>query len=917
MALVSRFLALFMFAVTAQLAMAGEARWDPRLTRGTLENGLTYILHDTGKASDPFNIRLIVHAGSVDEERPSGVAHMLEHMVFQSNRAHPEGIHRYIQEIGWRQGLQVNAVTRETETQYMIRTRPDDALDLQASLALAADLVFGAELRAEDWAKERFVILEELRQGDSAADRISRQKKAVLRSGSRYVDRPTIGTRAGIEAMQIDEIRAFYQRFYTASNMTLVVSGRIDSATAEAAITRLFGSAPVRPRPDRSYVDLPLKADLSVGLVQDKAGSSSQTTYAFRMAMPERASEEGQFAYLQKYLLTRLIRDAMQAQAPHYADAVNGFGFIAQETTQHRLILAFNASGPDHDAALPVLLEAIERLRRDGLSRTAFDAAMASARRINDNNIDAAGQRTYAEWEDRITSAVLMGSVLDDPARRAERTRALLDKITFDGLQARMRDMLGVPDQVLFYQVPGGVKRPLPTPAKVTAMRDVLSARTELAALPPVKTQVPALQPVVPQWPQDAQLPLSGKIVSEKKSTSPDVSEWTLSNGDRVVWLVRQTPDGKVYLSGQSSPGFMNAEYGSTISQVALQLWAQGGYRFWTPEQFNAWNAAQPVSTRWSYALKAGLLDVAVAARPADLPVLLKRYARDLAFGGIREEAVREVAGEGASLAGGDDAYGRLLYGADDDVETAIASLKPDQLQAAAKALLSQRVTWFAVGPAPDAAIRDGFGQVIGAIPRGDTLIPAPRLQVDGGHVAETEATARDGARVQLSFFTPMDWTPEASFLVSALTPVTQQALKNELRYRLAGIYTLQFELELDAETNRVIGSLSFYCDPDRAGELTDAALSVLKNMPGFARGADTARMRSDIAFAEKGRLADPNTWLRRLALSYKRYGNAGYLQRMQGLGDKLTDQVLQSHAERVFRTDNVAILTRLPAGRP
>lgn len=911
------FLSLLLAILIASPSLAGEAKWDPRLTRGTLENGLTYILHDSGKPGEPFNIRLIVHAGSVDEDHPSGVAHMLEHMVFQSNRAHPDGVHRYIQQIGWRQGLQVNALTRETETQYMIRTRPNDALDLQTSLALAADLVFGARLRAQDWAKERFVILEELRQGNRVADRISRQKKAVLRIGSRYVDRPTIGTREGIEATTIEQIRAFYDRHYMASNMTLIVSGHIDPDAAEKAIARLFGNEPVKPKPDRSYIDLPLKAGVSVGLVQDGAGSSSQTTYAFRMAMPDRSSRDGQLAYLQKYLLARLMRDAIQAQAPHYADVVGNFGFVAQETTEHRLILAFNATGPDHDAALPVLLEAIERLRRDGLSRTAFDAAMVSARRVNDRNIDAAGQRTYAEWEDRITSAVLMGSVLDDPQSRAARTHALLETITFESLQARMHEMLAAPDQVLFYQVPGGVTRKLPKPAAVEAMRDALSSRAVLPPLPPAVNTPATGDAKVPQWPAEAQIPTSGKMVSQKVLTSPDIREWTLSNGDRIVWLVRDTPDGKVYLSGQSKPGFMNGEYGSTVSQIAIQLREQSGYRFWTQDQYDAWNDAETAAGHWSYALKAGLLDVAVAAKPEQLPALLQRYSRDIAFGTVRQESLDAVRDGGALLDDHEDAYARLLYGAEQTKRLSASSLTAEQFDAAAQALLSQAVTWFAVGPAPDDTVRESFVAVIGGVPRGKALTSEPNRQVTGFHVADAESETHDRARVQLSFFTPMDWTPETSFLISALTPVAQQALKNELRYRLAGIYTLNFELELDADTDRVTGRLTFYCAPERAKELTDAALGVLENMPELVRQVDTARIRSDIAFAETARLSDPNTWLRRLALSYRRYDNAGYLTRMQGLGDALTDNMLRTKAETAFRTDNIAVLTRKPLAGP
>ncbi|QFY62531.1 insulinase family protein (plasmid) [Rhizobium grahamii] len=908
------FAALILLSVSC--AMADDAQWDPKLTRGTLDNGLNYVLYDSGRPEDPFNIRLIVHAGSVDEDQPSGIAHMLEHMVFQTTEAHPEGMHRYIQSIGWRQGVQVNAVTRESETQYMVRTRPHDALDLVGSLAFTADLAFGAELRADDWSRERSIILEELRQGDSVADRISRRKKAALRVGSRYVERSTIGTRQSIETASIKDIRAFYDRFYVASNMTLIVSGHIDKASAEAAIKRLFGTAPKRPKPDRSYVDLPLKNGLSVGMVQDSAGTSSQTTFAFRMAMPDRTSEDGQFAYLQKYLLTRLIRDAIRDQEPHYAKAVKSMGFVAQETTEHRLILAFSAGGQEHDSALKVVLEVIERLRRNGIDADRFEKELAAARRVNESNIAAAANRTYAEWEDRIASAVLIGSVVDDPAARSARTRKLLDCMRLADLERRMREMLSTPDQVLFYQAPGSVQLTLPTVAKVEEMRDALSGMEKLPALPPVEKIVEAPEAPAPRLPSTAVVANSGSIISERRLKDPEIIEWSLSNSDRVVWLVRDTPDHKVYLSGQTQAGFDNAEFGSLVSQTAIQLWTQSGYRFWTQDEYERWKKAQPAGLAWSYALNSSVLNVAGVASPEMLPELFKRYAMDVAFGDVREEAMEEVRDDLVSLDHRPDDFSRLLYG---EVEKPgaeqLASMTADRLSVAARALLAQPVHWFVVGPAPTDETRGAFAQRIGSVARAHALTPAPALQRQGYRVERVSSDRPDRSQVRISFFTPLDWTPEASFLASALTPVTQQALKNELRYELGGVYTLKFELELDAATNRAIGTLSFYCAPGREEELADAAVKVLAGMPGIAAGTDTARIKADIDFAETGRLADPNTWLRRLALSYRRYGDAEYLQRMHGLSRQLTNAVFAAQAKEIFKTSNLALSIASPGG--
>lgn len=908
------FIAVLSLFCLSDPSAAQDPGWDPRIATGTLDNGLRYFLHDSGKEADPFNIRLIVHAGSVDEPVPSGIAHILEHMVFQRNEARGRSMHEEIEALGWRTGVQINAVTREAETQFMLRTRPDDALDLAGSLQFMADLVIKPALEADDWQKERFVILEELRQTVSVADRVSRLKKAALRAGSRYVDRPTIGTHAGIARTSIEEIRSFYESFYRASNMTLIVSGRIDKEAARKALERAFGPAPRLPAPERDYRILPLKQGLNVNLVQDEQGSSSQVTYALRLPMPNRLTDAGQIAYLQQYFLTRLIRDAVQAEAPYHAAVTDSLGFAAQETTEERLILAFNARTDNHAAATPVLMETVERLRREGVSRDGFESLMTRARAINENNRKAAENRTYAEWEDRIASAVLTGSVVDDPATRTTRTAALLDRITFEGLNKRLREMLAAEDQVLFYQVPGGVSVTLPTVATVEAERARWAAMTDLPPRQPL-TPEPEVATAAPVWPADRQVARSGRITAESRTENPDVIEWTLSNGDAVVWLVRDTPDGKIYLSGQSRPGYLNSLFASSASQAAVQLFDQSGFTFWGQTEHDLW--AKEQVQQWSIALKEGDLDAGIAAAPADLPARLETYAAIIAFGGVRPEAVEALHAQINDQRPDEVAARRteLLYGEAGAVDTLqdLRQVDAEELSEIARTHFQQPVTWYAVGPEPGSEIRDSFASVIGAVPRAASMTTEVALQRAGRHAAEVEVFADDRARVEISFFAGLDWTPEASFVISTLTPIAQQNLKKELRNVLGGIYSLEFELEADPDQDRVLGTLAFYCAPERTEELTQAAFAVLDRMPEIARQADVEKIRLDIAFAEGSRLTDPNTWLRRLALSHRRYGDAGYLRRMQGLGERVTAQRLGAHAKHIFRTENIAVLTKLP----
>ena len=137
---------------------AENLQWSPKLAHAELANGFNYVVYPSTNAKEPFNLRLIVNAGSVDDEQ-RGMAHIVEHMVFRANRGHDVDMHRFFDQIGWKTGTQVNAMTRQTETQYMVRTRPNDALDIKQSVKLMSDLAFGAKMLARDWQIEKGVIL--------------------------------------------------------------------------------------------------------------------------------------------------------------------------------------------------------------------------------------------------------------------------------------------------------------------------------------------------------------------------------------------------------------------------------------------------------------------------------------------------------------------------------------------------------------------------------------------------------------------------------------------------------------------------------------------------------------------------------------------------------------------------------------
>src|SRR5690606_36867393 len=96
---------------------------DPRITRATLENGLTYYVLPHQKPKDRAQLWLVVNAGSVLEEPDQqGLAHFLEHMGFNGTRRFPkQELVDFFEKSGVRFGADLNAYTSFDETVYTLQ----------------------------------------------------------------------------------------------------------------------------------------------------------------------------------------------------------------------------------------------------------------------------------------------------------------------------------------------------------------------------------------------------------------------------------------------------------------------------------------------------------------------------------------------------------------------------------------------------------------------------------------------------------------------------------------------------------------------------------------------------------------------------------------------------------------------------
>ncbi|MCB2218375.1 MAG: insulinase family protein [Desulfobulbaceae bacterium] len=223
---------------------------DPTVQFGRLANGLRYVVRQHDEPRDRTAAYLGVLAGSLHEEKQErGLAHFLEHMLFNGTSHFPPGtLIDYFQSIGMSFGGDTNALTAYDRTVYKIILPRSSREDLDRGLLVLSDFAGGALLTEEEVDQERGVIMAEMIARDSAGFRAWVDESEFTLRGTRLEQRMPIGDPAVLRQAGPAELRDFYDAWYRPENMILVLVGDFDPETAEELIKTHFG--PLQGRGD-------------------------------------------------------------------------------------------------------------------------------------------------------------------------------------------------------------------------------------------------------------------------------------------------------------------------------------------------------------------------------------------------------------------------------------------------------------------------------------------------------------------------------------------------------------------------------------------------------------------------------------------------------------------------------------------
>jgi zinc protease len=545
------------------------ALW-PLIKKGTLPNGLTYYILKHDKPEQRAYLWLAVNAGSIlEDDDQRGLAHFCEHMAFNGT-AHfaKSAIVDYIEKIGMRFGADLNAYTSFDETVYQLEVPTNDPGYLGKGLDILRDWAGDVTFDPAEVEKERGVVLEEWRLGRGAFQRLFDKSAKVLFAGSRYADRLTIGQADTIKQAPRDTLYRFYKDWYRPDLMSVMVVGDVDPAWIQGEVERRFGTLknPTKERP-RGHGEVPKATGTRVSIETDRElPFAAVSVYNLLPHRPEASANNFRRTVVEQ--LYQLILDDRLGSVARHADAPFrgaqvGISSITREIDG--FVRTAPAKGANVEDALRGLFTEVLRVERHGFTAGELERARKVLQRGIEQSALEQETRDGREFIQEMTRNFFEDEMMTGRTVEAELTKRFLATVTLAELNGLAKAFGGADNRVVEIVGPDG--KPQPTRDRVLA----IIAEVEKSEITPWEDFPPGAALM-------DQKPTPGKVVAEKQLASIGVTEWTLSNGVRVVVKPTDFAKDRVEIQG-SSPGGLatvkDADYAT--ARFAETLVAMGG----------------------------------------------------------------------------------------------------------------------------------------------------------------------------------------------------------------------------------------------------------------------------------------------------------------------------------------------------
>ena len=530
---------LFLMLVATIVALTTFAQTvlpvDPNVRIGKLDNGLTYYIRHNDKPAQRAEFYLATNVGAYQEEDDQdGLAHFLEHMCFNGTKNFPDKkLLEYLQSIGAEFGRNINASTGFEQTQYMLNNIPivrEGIID--SCLLVLHDYAHYVTCDPKEIDAERGVIVEERRSRRDANWRIFERLLPYYFGDTKMARRTLIGGEEQLKTFKYESLTNFYRKWYNPDMQAVIVVGDFDVDMMEQKIKNTFSSIPAPETPTvKPIIPVPGNEEPIVAIITDPEATVSSIQLIWKGdAMPkEYASTDVAFMTdIIKMIISDAFAERIEAiTASSTAPFLNGSVGISSLVEGTDAVMAeVTFKDGEYNKALEAFYTEIERIKRYGITEGELERAKTDLISSAERGVEAAPTRKSPALVYPILDHFFHNNYMLEPEMELQLTQAVCSQLPAMAFQQIIQQLITDENMIIAYTAPEREGLVHPSEAELLSVIGNVKA-SEIAA--PVEET--ANEPLL-----DADAIKPGKIKKEK-SIEYGATEWTLSNGVKVVYL--------------------------------------------------------------------------------------------------------------------------------------------------------------------------------------------------------------------------------------------------------------------------------------------------------------------------------------------------------------------------------------------
>jgi zinc protease len=606
---------------------------DPSAVFGTLENGMRYMILPNSEPPNRLSLRLHIAAGSLmEEEDQRGVAHFLEHMVFNGTKRHKDAntLIREMQTRGIAFGAHVNAYTSFDETVYMLDL-PDlkpDTMDL--TFSVLRDFADGALLSTEEIDAERGVILAEKASRDSVEYRMMQKQFQTMLPGSLIGERFPIGEEEVIKNAPRERFVDFYRKYYTPNRMTFVAVGNIDAAELEMKIKDTFGTLanPEKPGAEPNMGEVAMPEGVKTHVFTDPELTSTDVSLSLvRPYEPIPDTKETRAAKFpveiaHSIMNRRFERITKQENSPVSAGSASKYSLFNELEMGS---VSLTAADDRWQEVVPVLEQEMRRAKEHGFTEAELSEAKANLLNAYRESVKRKDSRKSDALATAIARSVNEGSVFSTPEADLALAEEILNGITVEKVHG---------DFVKFWEAPGYhlVLSTKESPAEAGETLAKLYEESSATAVEP-----PAARSITPFGYTDFGTP--GTVAETLKVDDLDITQIKLTNNVRINLKKTDFEKNRIRMMARIGSGQLSQPEGTPmLDKFANAIFDGGGLGKHTNDELSEILAGRNVSAGLSIGEDAFTLSGSTT--PDDQLLQLQIMVASITDPGYRPEAL-------------------------------------------------------------------------------------------------------------------------------------------------------------------------------------------------------------------------------------------------------------------------------------